>query len=612
MSGFVGWVDFKRDLTSQQDVLLAMTQTMQSRGPAGNGSWLSKHAGFGHRRSAASGEEGTMQVKSIDSAGYLVAAHSGKISNIEDLRNELNLTSNPCLTGSVSEVLINAYLHWGNNFIERLRGSFAFALWDERNLQLLLGRDRMGVKPLYYFEFPGGFLYASEPKGIMANPLFTARLDYTAFPILLQPRLARSGETPLLGLSEVPAAHLIRYSKNGLSSRRYWRLTSAPHNDSQEKTAQHIRSLVEEIIGAELSKSHQTGAMLSGGIDSTCVAALTIKTLHKNQPDAVLNTYCIQFDNDSHHFKSSELRPDIDAPFAEQAANFIGSKHQTITISATDIVDALPATRRARDLPAWGQFDASMYILFQEVGKNCKKVFTGEAADEIFGGYPYLFKPELINRGQFPWLADGPKLSDYLSREIRQYVDPMKDELDRYHELLSDVPKLPGEDTENARMRETLYLGMCGPLQVVLDRKDRMSAAAGLEVSVPFCDHKLLEYVWNIPWSMKTAGGLKGLLKTTMADLLPKTTLDRKKSAYPHFQDPIYENGLVREATEIANDTSSPVYDFFNIVALKQLISELGDNSMNKILFPGGASAPYMLVHLVELNRWMKDYKVSI
>jgi len=128
---------------------------------------------------------------------------------------------------------------------------------------------------------------------------------------------------------------------------------------------------------------------------------------------------------------------------------------------------------------------------------------------------------------------------------------------------------------------------------------------------VPFCDHKLLEYVWNIPWSMKTSGGLKGLLKTTMADLLPKTTLDRKKSAYPHFQDPIYENGLVREATEIANDSSSPVYGFFNIVTLKQLISELADNSMNKTLFPGGASPPYMLVHLVELNRWMKDYKVS-
>lgn len=611
MSGIVGWIDFARDLTSREEVLMKMTQTMVDRGPADLKTWISKNAGFGYRGTSASGLNGGMHVIAFERGECVVSNYAGTISNLNVLADELNSKGYRCKKGSGSEVLLYAYLHWGINLIEKIFGAFTFAIWDGRIRQLLLGRDRLGVKPLYYFQFSQGILFASEPKGIMANPLFTARLHSEAIPILLQPRLALSGETPLSGLKEVPVAHLIRYSKAGLSSCRYWQLISEHHSDSHEKTALHIRSLLEEIITSELSLNEQFGAMLSGGIDSTCVAAIARKTLCRTRPEAVLNTFCVEFENNASHFKSSELRPDVDAPFAQQAADFIGTKHRTVTVSRNDILNALPATRHARDLPAWGQFDASMYLLFQQMRKNCTVAFSGEAADEIFGGYPYLFKPELINRDHFPWLGDGPRLSGYLSKEIQQHVKPGEDELARYHQLLSEVPRLLGENPENARMREVLYLGMSGPLQVVLDRKDRMSSAVGLDVRLPFCDHRLVQYVWNIPWSMKSAGGMKGLLKTTMADLLPDSTLNRKKSAYPHFQDPTYENGLFHEAIQIVNDASSFIHSLFDIKALKEWIVELSTSKKNARNFPGGASSAYMLVHLVEVNRWINDYKVS-
>ena len=613
MSGFLGWIDFRRDLTTQEDVLKAMLETMRSRGPDSGGIWISQSAAFGHRRLSVIDLEGGKQpmLANADEAP-VVMVHTGRIYNSCELRRDLEALGSPFSTRSDTEVLLQSYLHWGAEFVERLHGMFAFAIWDGRSRQLLLGRDRLGLKPFYYFEYPQGILFASKPKGIMTNPLFEARLDLAAIPILLQPRLTLPGETPLAGLHEVPPAHVITYSQAGLSSHRFWQLTSTPHYDSPEETARRVRSMLEEIINRELVSDVPVGAMLSGGVDSTSVAALAMKTLKKQDSDRLLDTFCVQFENDPDYFVASELRPERDAPYAAAAADFIGSVHQTVDISAKDLMEVLPATRRARDLPAWGQFDCSMYLLFKQMRNSCTVALTGEAADEIFGGYPYLFNQKLIQRDHFPWLGDGPKLSDYLSPDVKKHVDPQADERARYKRLISEVPRLAGEDPENARMREVLFLGMSGPLQVVLDRKDRMSAAVGLEVRVPFCEHQLVEYVWNVPWSMKSTGGVKGLLKAAMTDVLPSSTLNRKKSAYPHFQDLNYEHGLIREATRIIDDNRSPLAGLFDVAGLKGLIAELAEKGKVNQTFPGGSSPAYMLIHLVEANRWIEDYGVSV
>jgi len=612
VSGVVGWIDFRGDLGTQEDVLHSMTETMRNRGPDAKGTWVSLNAALGHRALVTSELARIEQPLCVQTGrGPVVLAYAGEVYNFRELRREVEASGANLRTGCGAEIMLQSYLLWGSQFVDRLNGVFGFAIWDGGTRQLLLGRDRLGVKPLYYFEYPGGILFSSEPKGIMGNPLFEARLDVRALPIVLQPRLALPGETPLAGLYEVPPAHVLTYSEMGLSRRRYWQLTSQPHHDSFGETARRVRDLLEDIIGRQITTTAPLAAMLSGGLDSTSVAALAMRALRKEHPAATLDTFCLQFDSDPAHFAATELRPDVDAPYAAAAAEFIGTRHTTLTATMQDLLDVIPATRRARDLPGWGQFDASMYLLFQRMRRSCTVALTGEAADEVFGGYPYFFKPEVRERKHFPWLFHGPKLSDYLSPELTAVVGPREDERARYSQLISSVPRLPGEDKENDRMRELFFLGLSGPLAVILDRKERMSMSLGFDVRIPFCDHRLIDYVWNVPWSMKCRSGVKGLLKAAMADILPPSTVNRKKSAYPHVQNPAYDQMLVRQASWIVNDQASPLAWMFDTERLNGLIGQISANALRSEL-PGGSNQAALLIQLVEMHSWVEEYQVSL
>ncbi|MCT9008482.1 asparagine synthase (glutamine-hydrolyzing) [Streptomyces sp. NPDC054766] len=612
MSGVVGWIDFRRDLGEQGRILHSMTEAMRFRGPDTEDVWLSTRAGIGHRGLAASGSaEDVRPARAETGRGTVYVAHAGEVYNRDELRRDIEAAGGELRNGSTAEALLQAFLLWGAEFADRLNGALAFAIWDGRNHRLHLGRDRMGVKPLYYYEYPGGILFASEPKGIIANPRFEARLDVSKLPIVLQPRLSLPGETPLKGLNEVPPAHVLTYTQTGLARRRYWELVSEPHHDSFERTAYRVRELLDDTVSRQLVTGVPLGAMLSGGIDSTSVAALAMRALRKDDPSSELETFCVQFESDPAHFVSTELRPDIDAPYAAAAAEFIGTRHTTLTAAVQDLLDVIPATRRARDLPGWGQFDASMYLIFDQIRRNCSVALTGEAADEVFGGYPYFFKQDVVGRDTFPWLGDGPRLSRFLSPGLMAEIDPEEDERARYSELLGNVPRLAGESPEDARLREVFYLGLSGPLAVILDRKERMSMAHGLDVRVPFCDHRLIEYVWNVPWELKSRGGVKGLLKAAMADVLPASTVNRKKSAYPHVQNPVYDQELIREASWIVNDKASPLSWMFDGEGLGGLIQQISANAVRGEL-PGGSNQAALLIQLVEMRNWMDEYQVAL
>lgn len=618
MGGLVGWVDFRGGLAGQEKLLRRMTATLAHRGPDGQDVWLSDHAGLGHCHLAVDEAQGAAQPMCLDAGdgeALVAGVQTGALYNHEELRRDLEQRGSRFSGRSATEVLLRAYRQWGADVVDRLEGMFAFAIWDAGRRRLLLGRDRFGMKPLYYHALPGGLLFASEPKGIMAHPGFTPRLDLDRLPMVLQPRLALPGETPLAGLQELPAAHLLTVTGAGTATRRYWRLVSEPHGDDFAATAGRVRGLLEDSVARQVGAGAALGAMLSGGIDSTSVAALASATRWRARPDASLSTFCLRFGGDAAHFQPTELRPDVDAPFAAEAAAFLGCRHESVTADASDLLAVIPATRRARDLPGWGQFDASMYLLFRQMRRDCKVVLTGEAADEVFGGYPHFFKPEVLKAPGFPWMGDGPKLSACLSPELTARLDPVADEAARLDAVLADVPRLAGEDPAEARMREVLYCGMAGPLSVILDRKDRMSMAHGLEVRAPFCDHQLVQYVWNVPWAMKARGGVKGLLKAAVRDLLPESTLTRKKSAYPHVQDPAYDRALLREAHRLANDPGSVIAGLFDTGRLNGLIAAVGHDpagAMRARAFPGGSSAPHLLIQLVELGRWVEDYRVSL
>lgn len=614
MSGFIGWVDFKSNLNERISVIEHMTRTMSKRGPDSEKIYVSSMAAIGYRDLQIGGTTRELPAVINNPAHRVALVYNGQIFNISELKSLLEAKGISLHGIQDSELLIQAYLHWGSDFISKLDGEFSLLLWDGGARQLILARDRMGIKPLYFYQYADGILVASEPKGIMANPIFKSELDFSRIPILLQPRLVMPGETPLKGLEQVPPASYMTFSPGRRMSYKYWQLASEEHRYSFDGTQAHVRELLEQSVlkrTADDNSPESIAGMLSGGLDSTSIVAMMNKFNGQMGNKRLLQTYCMQFDSDSKHFTPSELRPDIDSPYAAMAAEYFGLPHTTVTATMQDILNTIPATRECRDLPAWGQFDASMYLLFSEIGRKHRLVLTGEIADEIFGGYPYFFNQALIERKDFPWLGDGPRLSDYLTDDINKIVNPREDERGRYNQLLSEVPRLSGESAQDSRIREIFYLGMAGPVTVLLERMERMSSVLGVEVRFPFCDYKLVQYMWNVPWHMKAEGGTKGLLKHSVFDLLPKSTLERKKSAYPHIQNPQYDNYLIDAALRLTRDTTSAVYALFDCRKLNVLLQQIRDNRLTASL-PGGARPATLLVHLIEMEQWIKDYKVAL
>ncbi|WP_231752693.1 asparagine synthetase B family protein [Mycobacterium gordonae] len=393
-----------------------------------------------------------------------------------------------------------------------------------------------------------------------------------------------------------------------MREQQYWTLPNEHHDDNFDTSVYRVRELLENAVRDRCVGADS--AMLSGGLDSTAVAGL-VQAERRAKGLESLSTFCISFDSDRTHFVQSELRPDLDAPFAAKAAESLGTAHIPLTITANELRDALPDIRRARAMPAWGQFDASMFVLFRAMRKLSRVGLTGETADELFGGYPYLFDETLINRNTFPWLGDSEKLSDFLSPDAMERARPDRAEQERYDEIISRTPRMPNEDKKESRIREILFLGMAGPLSVVIDRKERMSSAAGFDVRMPYCDHKLVEYVWSTPWAFKSKGGVKGLLKAAVSDIVPRIALERKKSAYPHIRCPEYDAQLIADARDIVNDTTSVVGQLFDRSRFGDFLKRVESDQVGTKL-PGGASAAGLLTQVVEFDRWLRDYTIVL
>jgi asparagine synthase (glutamine-hydrolysing) len=604
MCGVVGWLDFGRDLSRERHVLESMVETMRDRGPDGAGTWIGRHVALGQRRLAVIDIDGGQQPMVATVGPHrqpVVLVYSGEVYNFRELRAELAGLGHEFTTRSDTEVVLRAYLEWGSSFVERLDGMFGFAIWDSVREELLLARDRLGVKPLYYAPLPDGALFASEPKGLLANPLFRPEVDEQALPILFNPRLALPGETPLRGLREVKPGHVVCVGRGGCHEYPYWRLVSREHTDDLPTTVSTIRELLEDAVARQLVADVPIGSLLSGGLDSSVLTALAARG-----HDGPLSSFAVQFVGDELDFRPTALRPERDAPYAMLTAKHLGTDHHDVVLDPAEVAAGMDAPLRARDLPTLGQFDSSAYLLFRAVRERVTVALSGEAADEVFGGYPWFHKPEMVWRQTFPWLGDAPRLADCLAPDVRARIGPHEAERDRYATLRAQVPRLPGEGRLDARMREVLFFSLHGPLAYLLDAADRMSMAVGLEVRVPFCDHRLLEYVWNVPWSMKVADGReKSLLRMAAGDLVPSEVCSRPKSGYPAMHDPAHDVEVRRAAGALTDDSSSPLHGLLDGDRVREIAAGT-DSTMTH------ASGAHFLVPLLEIDRWMRAYQLAV
>ena len=619
MCGICGWVDYERDLTggNARRSLADMTATMACRGPDAEGTYVDTHAALGHRRLAVIDLPGGRQPMTVAEDGHPAAAvliYSGETYNFRELRERLARAGHGFATSSDTEVVLRAHREWGRfdprDAVRELNGMFAYALWDAASEELVLARDRLGIKPLYYYPTEHGVLFGSEPKAVLANGQARRVLDADGLRRALG-FVADPHHAVFRGLREVPPGHVVRVSRAGIREQRYWALADTGHTDDLPTTVRHVRELLEDTAQRQLIADVPLCTLLSGGLDSSALTALAAR----HTTDRV-RSFAVDFVGYSENFTADEVRGTPDAPYVHEVAEHVGTEHTDITLSTEELMDAevRSAALHARDLPSgMGDMDTSLYLLFRSIREHSTVALSGESADEVFGGYRDFHDADTVAADTFSWLAGrmlntDPTDPGLWDADLVKQLDLPGYLEGQYRTALGEVPELTGPsaaDPSERRMRQICYLYLTRFLPLLLDRKDRMSMAVGLEVRVPYCDHRLVEYVFGTPWTHKTFDGReKSLLRAATADLLPTSVTQRVKSPYPSTQDAAYERMLRRQVAALleADGPMSPLLD--KEAARDRFAAPPSAHS--------GMGTRMQLEQVLALDAWLTDYHVTL
>jgi asparagine synthase (glutamine-hydrolysing) len=608
MSGIAGWIDWNENLLTQGATLTRMVDTVAHRGPDGQGQWLSEHAALAQRRlSVIDLQAGAQPLVYQEGEWTYAITYNGEIYNFRELRRELEYAGHTFRTSSDTEVLLHTYVEWGEECVQHLNGIFAFGIWDGRKQQLLLARDHLGVKPLFYAQRGDALLFGSELKVLLSHPLVDSEVDAAGLAQILT--FVRTPDSGIYrDVHALRPGHRAIYNKQGFHISRYWDLHSTPHREDLPTTTEHIRALLDDAIKHQLIADIPIAALLSGGLDSNILTALTAREYQAEGKK--LHTYSIDFVDSEKHFNSGLLHLSRDEPWARKVSAHFGTHHHTITLDASALMENMMVQLYAHDISMVGQMNTSLYLLFKAIKQEAGIVLSGEAADEIFGGYPWFSIEAVLNAPTFPWmpafLGRGEGALSWLSPDVLQRVCPTEHIGQQYRQTLAEVPRLEGEDPVATRRREMFYLNLTHWLPFLLERKDRMGMATGLEVRLPFGDPRLVEYAWNIPWEMKTVDGIeKGIVRRAFADLLPEELRSRKKSAYPSIQNPAYDQATRTWALMIVNDANAPIQALLNQpVALSLLEHESSGRS--------DIAQVSLFERIILLNEWLDKYHIKL
>jgi asparagine synthase (glutamine-hydrolysing) len=613
MCGITGWIDFKRNLTIETATLNKMTETLSKRGPDDTNIWTAPHVGFGHKRLTVVDPIGGRQPMKKEKHHFqYTICYNGELYNTEDIRKELLLKGYSFSGHSDTEVLLTAYIEWAEQCVDHLNGIYAFAVWDEKREQVFIARDRLGVKPLFLKQLNSGLLFGSELKAILANPAVKAEVDREGLSEIFGLGPSRSpGHGVFKGITELRPGHALTFNKNGLKIWRYWNVKSEAHQDSFEETVEKVRFLVKDAITRQLVSDVPLCTFLSGGVDSSAITAIAAEA-YQRDGKGQLHTYSIDYEGNDRFFEANEFQPDSDEKYIQIMSNTFSTKHHKSIISQNQLVENLIEAVNVRDLPGMADIDSSLLWFCREIKKDFVVSLSGECADEIFGGYPWFYREEDLTREGFPWMRSTATRQRLLREEWQEKLKINEYVMQKYTETVAEMPVLEGESLLDKKRRELFYLNQVWFMTTLLDRKDRMSMGASLEVRVPFADHRLVEYAWNIPWEYKNFGNReKGLLRKALEGILPNEVLYRKKSPYPKTHHPKYTVGVTNWLKEILEEKDSVLYEFLNKEELMKLV-ESGGSSFKEPWFGQLMSGPQLLAHLAQIHIWFKDYHIQI
>ena len=610
MCGICGMAGFDGSRTLNRDVLIRMQKALERRGPDGEGIFDSeRECIMAHRRLAVIDPEKGRQpmTRTYKDETYTIV-YNGEIYNTDEVRRELMEMCAVFETNCDTEAVLWGYILFKEKILHKLNGIFAFAVWEKRGRKLFLARDRMGVKPLFYAETDFGLAFSSDINSLLEVPEIPREIDLTGLSEII---LMAPGRTPGCGIfrtvKELKRAEYALYDETGLHKQTYWKLKAKPHTDNFEQTAECVRFLVEDAVKRQLVSDVPIGTFLSGGLDSSIISSIAAEEFKKQ--GRTLHTFSLDYKANDIYFQKSRFQPTSDTEFIDIMARYLGSSSHKTILDTPMLAAALVPAMAARGMAAMGDVDSSMLLFCRDIRRTVTVALSGECSDEIFGGYPW-YRDETIRMSEgFPWAQSTSYRQSFLRDELselingREYVDAA------YRDTISHADKLLGEPLADSRTREMMLLNIDWFMQNLLDRKDRMSMYSSLEVRVPFCDYRIAEYLYNVPWEYKDHNGYeKGLLRSAVKGYLPDEILWRKKSPYPKTHNPAYFLAVSKMLRKITDDPSSPLLR----IVKKSRLMELLEGSEAGQWYGQLMTKPQTIAFFVQLDAWLRMYNVSV
>lgn len=612
MCGFTGFCNLKKKITSK-DNIYNMNESLSYRGPDDNGYYYEENIVLGHNRLAIidpSGGKQPMTEKFLDNTYTIV--YNGQIYNTNELRIELIKNGFVFNSNSDTEVLLKGYIYWKSDIVNKINGIFAFAIWDSKSRELFFARDHFGVKPLFYTIADNTLIFASEIKALFKYPGVKPILDEQSLAELFGIGPARTNGTAVFkNIYELKPATYAVFNESGLQMKKYWWLQSKVHTDSLNQTTEKIRYLLKDSIERQLVSDVPLCVFLSGGLDSSIIAYYASNYYKRKNLD-YLDTFSVDYIDNDKNFQKTDFQPNSDKYYIDLMSNALQTNHKTIFLDTPELAESLEDAMFARDYPGMADVDSSLLLFCKEVKKYATVSLTGECADEIFGGYPWFFRSDSLNSGTFPWSIAIDERQNLLNKNISSKIN-LKDYIDyRYLESIKEVEILDSDSMETAEKRKISYLTLNWFMQTLLDRSDRMAMYNGFEIRVPFCDYRLAEYVWNIPWEMKSLGNReKGLLRFAMKDILPNEIVERKKSPYPKTWNPTYTKVVRNKLLDIINKKDAPINELLEKNNILEIINSNG-KSFSRPWFGQLMTGPQLMAYLCQVNMWLEKYKPTI
>ena len=597
MCGICGVYPYASREPVSRDVLGSMLASIRHRGPDDEGIYIDGDIGLGSRRLSIIDIEGGHQpIQNED--GSVIVAFNGEIYNYRELRSRLLRRGHRLSTAGDTEVLVHLYEEYGDDCVSELRGMFAFALWDVARRRLLLARDRLGIKPLYYADRHGCLVFGSEIKALLRHPVIDTRPNLEGLGRFLSLKYVPAPDTMFDGIQALPPGGRLVCDLNGPAVGSYWTLSFTPHHDrarSEDEYAEQLTDLLRESVKLHLVSDVPFGAFLSGGIDSSTIVALMSEFL--NEP---VKTFSVGFDGEGEAL--SEL------PYARLVAGHYATDHHEIFVRATDLVEQAAKVVWHLDQPIADEATLANYMVSELARRHVKMVLTGEGGDELFAGYARhagdrlspLFR-YLPSSAKALVLASAARLPRMRRPKLALYALCQPDEVSRLVNwfplfnpemktalLTADARAAVNDSAERVFSDHLARTDASDPLSRMLyidttlwlpddllARGDKTSMAASIEARVPLLDHKLVEFAATLPSRLKVKGlARKYLLKKVARAWLPPEIIHRKKKGFPIPMSLWFR----KDARPFVRDLLSPDAlrrrGLFNVAYVQKLIDE--------------------------------------